>query len=85
MRDRRAGIWSAGGAVASEGSYHRQGWSLVNGSFVFHQTGSESRDKFLASGQHIAVAGTVVGYYLFKRDDESRVDDAREYASTFQS
>lgn len=53
-------------------SIARQGWSLVNGSFVFHETGSESRDKFMASGQHIAVRGTVVGYYLFRRDPEAR-------------
>lgn len=46
----------------------REGWSLINGSFVFHETGSESRDKFMATGQHIAVKGVVVGYYLFSRD-----------------
>lgn len=53
-------------------SIAREGWSLVNGSFVFHETGSESRDKFMASGQHIAVRGTVVGYYLFRRDPSTR-------------
>ncbi len=51
-------------------SISHQGWDLVNGSFVFHETGSESRDKFMASGQHTAVKGTVVGYYLFKRSPE---------------
>lgn len=50
----------------------REGWTLVNGSFVFHETGSESRDKFMASGQHVAVRGVVVGYYLFERDSESK-------------
>jgi hypothetical protein len=45
----------------------REGWDLVNGSFVFLETGSESRDKFLASGQQVAVKGSVIGYYLFKR------------------
>jgi hypothetical protein len=49
-----------------------EGWELVNGSFVFVQTGSESRDKFLASGQHIAVSGTVLGYYLFKRHEANK-------------
>ena len=34
-----------------------EGWELVNGSFVFHELGSESRDKFMASGQNIAVKG----------------------------
>ena len=45
----------------------REGWDLVNGSFVFLETGSESRDKFLASGQQVAVKGSVIGYYLFRR------------------
>jgi hypothetical protein len=50
-----------------------EGWELVNGSFVFHELGSESRDKFLASGQNVAVRGTIIGYYLFKRCQENRV------------
>ena len=53
-------------------SIAREGWRLVTGSFVFQETGSESRDKFMASGQHIAVKGTVVGYYLFERNAELR-------------
>jgi hypothetical protein len=53
-------------------SIAREGWRLVNGSFVFHETGSESRDKFLASGQHVAVRGAVVGYYLFARNEARR-------------
>jgi hypothetical protein len=36
-----------------------QGWEIVNGSFVFLELGSESRDKFIASGQQIAVKGTI--------------------------
>jgi hypothetical protein len=55
-------------AVANEG------WEIVNSGFVFVQTGSESRDKFMASGQQIAVRGTVVGYYLFKRCESNRRD-----------
>jgi hypothetical protein len=50
----------------------REGWELVNGDFVFVMTGQESRDKFLASGQNVAVAGTVMGYYLFKRCEAHR-------------
>jgi hypothetical protein len=46
-----------------------EGWDLVNGSFVFHETGSTSRDKFLSSGQRTAVSGAVIGYYLFRRRD----------------
>jgi hypothetical protein len=48
-------------------SVSREGWDLVNGSFVFVEQGQESRDKFLASGQNVAIKGTTVGYYLFKR------------------
>jgi hypothetical protein len=49
-----------------------EGWELLNGSFVFLETGSESRDKFMRSGQHTAVAGTVLGYYLFRRSEANR-------------
>jgi hypothetical protein len=49
-----------------------EGWELVNGSFVFLELGSESRDKFMASGQQVAVKGTVLGYYLFKRCEPNK-------------
>ena len=49
-----------------------EGWELVNGSFVFLELGSESRDKFLASGQQVAVKGSIVGYYLFKRCEANK-------------
>jgi hypothetical protein len=51
-----------------------EGWDLVNGDFVFVQEGQESRDKFLASGQNVAIKGTVLGYYLFKRCEANRLD-----------
>ncbi len=41
-------------------------------SYVFPELGSESRDKFMASGQQIAVKGTILGYYLFKRCDTNK-------------
>ena len=50
----------------------REGWELVNGDFVFVQTGQQSRDKLLSSGQNVAVAGSVVGYYLFRRCEANR-------------
>ena len=50
----------------------REGWDLVNGSFVFVEEGQQSRDKFLSSGQNVAVKGTTVGYYLFKRNEANR-------------
>ena len=49
-----------------------EGWELLNGSFVFLEKGSESRDKFLASGQQVAVRGTIIGYYLFKRCEANK-------------
>jgi hypothetical protein len=49
-----------------------EGWELVNGSFVFVETGQKSRDKALGSGQQVAVSGTVVGYYLFKRNEANK-------------
>lgn len=48
-------------AVASEG------WDLVNASFVFVEQGQQSRDKFMASGQNIAIKGETVGYYVYRR------------------
>jgi hypothetical protein len=53
----------------------REGWSLVNASFVFREQGSQSRDKFLSSGQNIAVKGTTIGYYVFERRDSLRADN----------
>lgn len=44
----------------------------VNGSFVFVEQGQESRDKFMSSGQNVAIKGEVVGYYLFKRCDANQ-------------
>jgi hypothetical protein len=51
----------------------REGWELVTGSFVFLELGSESRDKFMRSGQQIAVSGTILGYYLFRRSETHHV------------
>jgi hypothetical protein len=50
----------------------REGWELVNGSFVFIEEGQQSRDKFMSSGQNVAVKGTIVGYYLFRRCEANR-------------
>jgi hypothetical protein len=55
-----------------------EGWELVNGSFVFVEMGQQSRDKFLASGQNIAVRGATVGYYLFRRNEANRRETSRE-------
>jgi hypothetical protein len=50
-----------------------EGWDLVAGSFVFVVQGEESRDKFMSSGQNVAVKGETRGYYLFKRNESNRV------------
>jgi hypothetical protein len=50
-----------------------EGWDIVNGSFVFVEQGQQSRDKFMSSGQNVAIQGTIVGYYLFRRSEENRV------------
>lgn len=49
-----------------------EGWELINGSFVFVVQGEQSRDKFMASGQNVAVKGATVGYYLFRRAEQNR-------------
>ena len=43
-----------------------QGWELVHTAAAFRQTRQDSRDKFLASGQQVAIEGETVGVYLFK-------------------
>ena len=58
--------------VAVLNSVCHEGWELVNGSFVFVEEGAQSRDKFMSSGQNVAIKGTTVGYYLFKRCDANR-------------
>jgi hypothetical protein len=50
----------------------REGWELVNGSFVFVEEGQQSRDKFMSSGQNVATKGRTFGYYLFKRCEANR-------------
>jgi hypothetical protein len=58
--------------VAILNSVCREGGEIVNGSFVFVEQGQESRDKFMASGQNVAIKGVTVGYYVFKRCDANR-------------
>ena len=51
------------------GQIEEAGWHLEHADWVYIQTGQNSRDKFLASGQHVVVTGEVVGIYLFRRDN----------------
>lgn len=59
----------------------REGWRLLNGSFVSQELGSQSRDKFMSSGQNVAVQGNVVGYYLFERAAQNK-RDVRTFGTT---
>ncbi len=51
------------------GQIEETGWHLLHADWVYIQTGQNSRDKFMASGQHVVVTGEVIGIYLFRRDD----------------
>jgi hypothetical protein len=42
------------------------GWKLEHVGYVFMVTSESSRDKFLATGQQIAVSGQTIGIYLFR-------------------
>jgi hypothetical protein len=42
------------------------GWKLEHVGYYFLITGESSRDKFLASGQSVAVSGKTMGIYLFR-------------------
>jgi len=46
-----------------------EGWRLEHAGYVYRQTGSVSRDKFLSSGQQEAVHGAIVGVYIFRATD----------------
>lgn len=54
----------------------REGWEIVSADFPFVMTGQQSRDKFLSSGQNVAIAGTVLGYYVFKRCEANHVGES---------
>lgn len=55
------------GATDVLGQIESSGWHLEHASWVYVQTGQDSRDKFLQSGQQVVVLGEVVGLYLFRR------------------
>lgn len=44
-----------------------EGWDFSTLSTAFVSEGEESRDKFLASGQQVAIRGRLVGTYVFTR------------------
>jgi hypothetical protein len=46
-----------------------EGWRLETAGYVFQPTGSQSRDRLLASGQVETIMGNVLGIYLFRATD----------------
>jgi hypothetical protein len=62
-------------------SVANEGWELVNGCFVFVEQGQQSRDKFMSSGQNVAIKGTTVGYYLFKRCEANKQPSSNPWES----
>ncbi len=43
-----------------------EGWRLEHAGYVFQQTHSLSKDKFMSSGQKEAISGNIVGIYTFR-------------------
>jgi hypothetical protein len=66
------------GAGTDLESIEAEGWRLEHVGYVFRPTGTESRDKFLASGQIETVLGNVVGIYLFRRAEPPSASVRRE-------
>jgi hypothetical protein len=52
-------------------SIEAQGWSLFDVGYVFQETSSDSKSKMLGSGERTAVAGKIVGVYLFRASEPS--------------
>jgi hypothetical protein len=71
--------------VAILNSVCHEGWELANGSFVFVEQGQQSRDKFMSSGQNVAIRGTTVGYYLFNRCEANRRETTKPWESRVAS
>jgi hypothetical protein len=69
---RDASITRKGPAADVLGQIEQAGWKLEHANWVFVQTGQNSRDKFLTTGQQSVVTGEVMGIYLFRRDEERR-------------
>ncbi|WP_406477643.1 hypothetical protein [Streptomyces sp. NBC_01615] len=44
-----------------------EGWALHTAQYVYVQLGEESRNKWLRSGQRVAIKGKIIGVYLFRR------------------
>jgi len=73
---RDSSVERRGPATDVLGSIEQAGWRLEHANWVYVQTGQNSREKFLATGQQVVVTGQIVGMYLFRRDEEhgQRID-----------
>lgn len=67
---RDAAIGRRGRAADILGEIEEAGWRLEHANWVYVQTGQNSRDKFVATGQQVVVTGEVLGIYLFRRDED---------------
>src|SRR5581483_2180692 len=76
VTNQQAIIAATGGSTSSQSGLDpsailnavcREGWELVSGSFVFVEQGQQ-----ISSGQNVAIRGTTVGYYLFRRCEANR-------------
>lgn len=56
------------------------GWKLRTAQYLYVQLGEESRDKWLSSGQRVAIKGKIVGMYLFERTVASREESLNDSA-----
>ena len=45
-----------------------EGWRLEHAGYFFMPTGESTADRFLGTGQNVAVSGVTLGAYLFRRD-----------------
>lgn len=52
-----------------------EGWRLEHVGYVFQPKGSQSRDRFLSTGQAETVLGEVLGIYLFRAVEGSQSPD----------
>ena len=53
--------------VSDIAAIEEQGWRLDSSDHFFMQTAEMSRDKLFSTGQQAAIAGKIIGVYLFRR------------------
>ncbi|MGZ5362696.1 MAG: hypothetical protein ACXWZR_00685 [Mycobacterium sp.] len=67
---RDASIGRRGRAADLLGQIELAGWRLEHANWVYVQTGQNSRNNLIATGQQVVVTGEVLGIFLFRRDEE---------------